>query len=75
MRGDDEKEDSEQRRRQGGLRAATMRRRTMKMRKLEAALPTMTSGNEEEADVRGGSEKEDGCVDTRRITSRYDQEE
>ncbi len=52
-----------------------MRRRTMKRRTWEAALPTIKSGNEEEADVQGGGEKEDGCVDARRRTNSDDQEE
>ena len=48
----------------------TMRWMMMKRRTCGAALPTMTSGNKEEADVQGRGKKEDFCVDTRRITSR-----
>ncbi len=47
----------------------------MKRRTWEAALPTMTSGKEEEADVRGGGKKEDGCVEMRRRTSSDNLEE
>ncbi len=52
-----------------------MRRGKMQRRTWEAALPKMTSGNKEEADVRGGGEKEDGCVETRQRMSSNNLEE
>ncbi len=47
----------------------------MRRRTLGAVPPTMTSGDEEEADVQGGGKKEDGYVETRQRTSSNDQEE
>ncbi len=52
-----------------------MRQVTIKRRTCRAALPSMTSGNKEDADVQGSSKKEDDHVGMRRRMSSNDQEE